>query len=470
MVRILTLALLALTLQAQPAEAESLPAPVISALKNHQLDGGGLSVFVQDVNEDEPLLDFNSGVPRSPASVIKLVTTFAALDLLGPAYEWTTEVWITGPVQDGRLEGDLVLRGGGDPALSTERFWTMLREIRAHGIYEIAGDLVIDDSRFAPAAGQPGDFDKQPFRAYNVQPSALLVNHNIAEFRVRHGASGVEVYVDPPLQGFLIENRIAPRRGACSGFQRGVGFHLPGGLEGQRAVLSGSFPSGCPQYSLWRAVLPAPQFVDGLFRVLWFQLGGLIEGGLRVEPVPEGAGLIYTHRSPPLAEQVRQINKWSNNAMTRHLFLTLGIERYGAPGTLEKGRDAISEWFASREIEIPGLYIDNGSGLSRRTRITARGLGEMLLDAWRHPYMAELMSSMPVAAIDGTLRNRHKGEMAGRLHLKTGTLDDVSALAGLMLAKNGHRYVVVIIMNEPGAHRGSGEAVQAAILRSVFRR
>jgi serine-type D-Ala-D-Ala carboxypeptidase/endopeptidase (penicillin-binding protein 4) len=455
---------------ATPALGEALPSAAVAALKRHQLDGAGLSVFVQAVDDEEPLLRFNAEVPRSPASVIKLLTSYVALDQLGPAYRWHTEVWVTGPVRSGRLAGDLVLKGGGDPSLTTERFWTLLREIRARGIIEIAGDLVIDDTLFAPNAEQPGDFDGQPYRSYNVLPNALLVNYNTVEFRIRHAGRGVGVYVDPPLADFEIEHRIGARRGACTGFQRGVAFALPGGFEGRKAVLSGEFPTGCSDFSLWRSVLPAPQFADAVFRTLWATLGGRVEGGLRIAPVPEGATRIISFPSRPLAEQLREINKWSNNAMTRHLMLTLGVEAHGPPGTPDKGREVINTWLEQRGLAAPGMYIDNGSGLSRQTRFTAQALGQLLLDAWAHPNMFELVASMPIAATDGTMRNRFRGELAGRMHLKSGRLDGVYAIAGLVTSRSGQRHVVVVIMNEPDAHRGSGEAVQDAVLRWVFDR
>ncbi len=450
--------------------AETLPRPVAAALATHRLDGAGLSIFVQAVDGTSPLLAFNADVVRSPASVIKLLTTYAALDILGPAYTWETEVLVTGPVRKGRLEGDLVLRGGGDPGLTTERFWTLLREIRARGIREITGDLVVDDTLFAPNGEDPGDFDSQRYRAYNVLPSALLVNSNTVEFRIMRDAEGVSVYLDPPLEGFRVENRIGDRQGPCSGFQRGVAFDLPDGFEGKHAVLSGNFPTGCTEYSLWRSVLRAPQFTNALFRALWRQLGGTIQGGLRIAATPADAEPLLTYQSLPLNDQVRAINKWSNNPMTRHLLLTLGLEHGGAPATPEKGRAAVAEWLKTKGLAMPGLYLDNGSGLSRDTRVTAAGLGAVLLDAWRHPQMADFIASMPIAANDGTLRRRYAGDMAGRLSMKTGRLDEVSAIAGVMQSRSGQRFVVVVVLNAANAHRGVGEAVQDTVLRWVFER
>jgi len=257
---------------------------------------------------------------------------------------------------------------------------------------------------------------------------------------------------------------------AAACYQRGVAFDLPDGFEGKHAILSGNFPTGCTEYSLWRSVLRAPQFASALFRALWRQLGGTIQGGLRIAATPADAQPLLTYRSLPLNDQVRAINKWSNNPMTRHLLLTLGLEHAGPPGTPEKGRAAVAEWLRTKGLAMPGLYLDNGSGLSRDTRVTAAGLGAMLLDAWRHPQMADFIASMPIAAYDGTLRRRYQGDMAGRLSMKTGRLDDVSAIAGVVQSRSGQRFVVVVALNAENAHRGIGEAVQDTVLRWVFER
>jgi D-alanyl-D-alanine carboxypeptidase/D-alanyl-D-alanine-endopeptidase (penicillin-binding protein 4) len=164
------------------------------------------------------------------------------------------------------------------------------------------------------------------------------------------------------------------------------------------------------------------------------------------------------------------INKWSNNPMTRHLFLTLGLEHAGPPATKAKGRAALTAWLERKALAMPGLFVENGSGLSRDTRASAAGLGAMLLDAWRHPQMADFMSSMPIAANDGTLRRRFHGDMEGRLALKTGRLENVSAIAGLAQSRSGRRYVVVVLMNARDAHRGIGNVVQEAVLEWVFDR
>ena len=163
------------------------------------------------------------------------------------------------------------------------------------------------------------------------------------------------------------------------------------------------------------------------------------------------------------------MNKFSNNVMARHLLLTLGAEKFGAPATAQSGREAVRQWLSDHDIRIPGLALDNGSGLSRDERVTARGLADVLDIAWHSPFMPEFAASLPLSATDGTLRNRFRAAgMQGRLRLKTGRLDDVSGLAGFVNAASGKTYVVVILVNHPGAQNGSADIVQTELIRWVF--
>jgi len=449
---------------------DSLPPGIQRILDGHGLGRDGLSIIVQAVDSDRPLLSLNPQTPRSPASTIKLLTTFAALDLLGPAFTWRTEAWIDGTASEGRLDGDLILKGSGDPYLTTERFWTFLRELNAKGLRQIGGDLVIDNSYFDPEPEEPGAFDGQPWRTYNVSPDALLVNLKAVQFRVYRPASGERprVMTDPVLANLKIENRIGTVKGPCGGFQRGVAIDLPEGLDGNIVQLSGRFPSGCTEYSLYRTVMTPPEFTYGVFQPLWQQLGGSLSGDVRTGTVPHMASLFASFDSVPLAEVVRNVNKFSNNVMTRQLLLTLGAERVEPPGTATKGRTVINQWLADMGLDVDGVFIENGSGLSRDTRIPAGVMAEMLLTAWRHPYMPEFIASLPLSGMDGTMRNRFRGSsLAGRMHVKTGRLDHVYAIAGYVQARSGTRYVVVEFHNDTDVHRGPGRELQDALLRWV---
>jgi D-alanyl-D-alanine carboxypeptidase/D-alanyl-D-alanine-endopeptidase (penicillin-binding protein 4) len=454
-----------------------LPAPVGRVMERYKLAPSGVSFFVQALDSDTPLLSFNAEVPRNPASTIKTLTTMVALDVLTPGYYWKTYVYLDGELHDGRLEGNLVLKGTGDPYLTTENFWKLLRELRARGLQHISGDLVVDNSYFQVTAEDPGAFDGEPFRSYNVAPDALLVNFKSVRFGFypEPGGKGVRVVQDPLLANLRVDNRLTIRPGSCSGFQRGIAFNVPEASGHDTVLFDGKFPSGCQEYSFSRTVMAPAQFAFGVFKGLWEELGGSIDGGVRtgLAPQTDESGNepepFYVHWSPTLAEVVRSINKYSNNVMTRHLLLTLGARVYGEPGTEEKGRAVIADWLKANKLDLPELVLVNGAGLSRDTRISAASLAALLRYAWSSPYMPEFVASLPLSGMDGTLRRRFDDEpLAGQLHLKTGSMDDVAAIAGYATSRSGRRYVVVDLHNEKDVHRGYGENVQDALLRWVI--
>lgn len=463
------------------ASAGGLPAPVREALARHRLPAESLSVWVQDAAAPDaaPLVSHRPDVPRNPASTIKLVTTLAALDELGPDYEWETRAYVTGPVREGRLDGDLVLVGSGDPLLVIEQLWRLLEAVRARGLETVAGRLVIDNTRFS-VAGEPapGEFDGKPYRAYNAPPDAFLVNFNVFDVVVDSRGGKVRAWTEPPVAGLRLRVRAGLRSGGCA--RRDFRLDVSGPLAARSPLdaplpgltVAGRFPRGCAPGAFPRSVLPPPRFADGVVRALWTRMGGRIEGGLAVAPVPEGAALWRRHRSPPLAIAVRGINKFSNNVMSRNLLLTLGAERFGPPGTTDKGRRAVAAWLGRKGIEAPHLRVVNGSGLSRETRASARGLGKILLAGERSRFRPELAASLPIASVDGTMRSRlRRHPEAARARIKTGLLKGVRAMAGYVRTRSGRTLAVAALQEHPGVHlRGRGTAVQDALLAWLLER
>jgi serine-type D-Ala-D-Ala carboxypeptidase/endopeptidase (penicillin-binding protein 4) len=450
---------------------ESSPPPAVTrAMARHGVPLENVSFYVQDAAARKVVLEVHAGTPRSPASIIKVLTTFAALDMLGPGYTWKTRALADGRIANGVLEGDLVLVGGGDPYITSERWWSFVQTLRAQGVATIQGDVIIDNTYFASDGENRAAFDGQAFRSYNVLPDALMVNFQTARVTVSATPqlTKPQIVLNPAPANLEIENRLRLGPGRCSGYNRGVSF-AGDPRQANKLVVSGVFPAACGAFSINRAIMTAPDYAYGTFRTLWKQAGGAIEGGLRLAQAPAGARLLYELDSLPLPQIIQLVNKHSNNVMARHLLLTLGAERFGAPATSESGRAALREWLARRGLDMPGFVLDNGSGLSRSERITARGLGEMLDIAWRSPFMPEFAASLPLSGTDGTLRKRFSAPgMPGRMRLKTGRIDDVSALAGYVNAASGATYVVVTIINHPGAHTGSGDAIQDELINWVF--
>jgi D-alanyl-D-alanine carboxypeptidase/D-alanyl-D-alanine-endopeptidase (penicillin-binding protein 4) len=458
------------------ASGAALPASVAQAARALGLPEGGISVWVQAVGEDGPRVAFNAETPRNPASALKLVTTFAALEGLGPDHTWATEVYLDGPLGADGATRDLWIRGGGDPFLVVEEYWKLLAALRERGLARIQGDLVFDVSRFDLPPEDRGAFDGQPDRVYNVLPHPLLVNFNAVKFRVQSRGDGtVGVSADPPLPNLRIENRLSAGGGACGGFQYGVGLSIRDPQLRDRAVLEGRFPAACREFEISRSVLQPETYAWGLFDLFWRQLGGRLDGGWRHGVMAAGTGKpfgqpFYLHRSRPLGDVIRLVNKFSNNVMTRHLEYALAVERFGAPATPEKGTRAILEVLGEHGIDTRGMVIANSAGLARETRISARQLAAVLAAGWNSPYMPEYVSSLSLVGLDGTMRSRLRGSPAvGRMHVKTGRLDGVSAVAGYVDAASGRRMLVVLLINARDAHRGLGDELQNAFLQWVYR-
>ncbi|MBT8092219.1 MAG: D-alanyl-D-alanine carboxypeptidase/D-alanyl-D-alanine-endopeptidase [Gammaproteobacteria bacterium] len=453
---------------AQAAELQ-LPAGVRGALDVREVPHDSLSLYVADIESGEVVLSWLADEPRNPASTIKLLTTLVSLDLLGPAYRWKTDVYAIGDLADGRLDGDLLLKGYGDPFLVTERVWQLLRNIRHAGIREITGDLLIDDSYFDVGEYDPAAFDRQPLRAYNVAPNALLMNFKVVRywFEPDGDTDAVTVRLEPPLDNLRVDNRLGLSSGRCRGYQRGITITANGAVD--KVTFSGKFPRGCRRYAMDRAVLSHNEFVYGLFQALWRESGGVFDGGWQNAVADEEAEPLLSFDSLPLNEMIARVNKHSNNVMARQLLYTLSAEVHGPPGTEAGGRKVIADWLRKNELESGELAIENGAGLSREARTTAANLGALLTFAWRQPYMPEYVASMSLTGLDGTLSRRFRdSDLMGQAHLKTGSMDDVTAIAGYLQSRSGRRFAVVALQNYTDIHRGPGEEVQEALLSWLY--
>jgi len=440
------------------SEAANLPKPVLEALRAAGIPQSSVSAVVQEVSAGRPLIAVNANEALNPASVMKLVTTYAALELLGPAYRWRTEAYLDG--------NDLVLRGYGDPKLNLESFWMLLRGLRGRGLRDIQGDVVLDRGWFGPVAN--GRIDDDAFRPYNVAPDALLVNFKSLRFNFVPEADRVRVFAEPALPGLELVNRLRTVEGNCP---EGRAFRelIQASFQSRppRASFTGLYPTSCAERELNVALYAPEDYIEAMVRQFWSELGGSWNGRVREGTASAAARLLYRHESEPLAEVVRDINKFSNNVMARQLYLTLAAELGGAPARAENARHAIRQWLDLKKIRAPELVIDNGSGLSRIERASAATIAALLQAAWRSAVMPELIASLPVVAADGTMRKRLLGErVAGQAHIKTGLLQDARSIAGYVLDRHGRRHVVVMIVNHPRAPES--QAAQDALLAWVY--
>ena len=452
------------------AQSRPLPARFVEALRTVNVPLEATGVYVQELGNGAaaPLLDWHSEPAMQPASTMKLVTSYAALDLLGPAYTWKTQVYTTGSMTGDVLNGDLILQGGGDPHLVLENFWMLLRQIRAKGIREIRGNLVIDSSWMLPQPFDAADFDGDPTRPYNVGPDATLINFNALELQLHPDRDGLHVQSATPVALEInVSATIDP--GRCADWRSSLHpvFSMRDGQMQLR--LSGHYAQSCGDkiWTLQPYPLSPADFDAALFRGLWKELGGQWQGQMQTGPVPVAAALLTTWNSAPLHEILRNMNKYSNNVMTRLVMLTLDHEAHQSPASVERAAQLVQDWFARLGIATQGLQLENGSGLSRLEQISVQQMGRMLVHAWGSPFMPELLSSLPLAGADGSMRNRVAGlEVASHAHIKTGGLDGVRNIAGYVLAASGRRYAVVCFVNDP--HAKQAELAQDLVLQWIY--
>jgi len=461
-------ATLSLTPRAALAQAPRLPAPIEKALSRAKVPRDAVSMLVVEAASGKPVprLSWRIDTPMNPASVMKLVTTYSALDALGRDFTWKTRIILDGNTSNGLLNGNLVVQGGGDPKLVVERLQALLAQVQAGGARVIRGDIVLDRSAFSVPAIDPGEFDGEPLRPYNARPDALLINFKsiVMTFTPDLPSGRALVRYEPPLAGVQVGASVPMVRvGRCGDWRS----ELRASVENPVNIeFLGTYSSACGE-KVWPSAYADPaSFAARAIEGSWRQLGGLLTGTAR-DATPqelamlrstgtisgEKAAIRFEHQSPPLLEVVRDINKYSNNVMAQHLFLTLGLHaNLGQPksGTLDSAHAALSAWWKKNLPGTPLPLIDNGSGLSRQERITAAALSALLQHAAKSPLAADLADSLPVAGVDGTLRERGKS-VAGLASLKTGSLRDVSAIAGYANGHSGTRYVVVGLINHPNA-------------------
>ena len=409
-----------------------------------------------------PRIAHRSEAVMNPASVMKLLTSFAAFERLGPAHVWTTRLGWRGRVDaKGVLQGDLYLIGGGDPAFSDARLWKLLRQVRQAGIQRVQGDIVLDDGALALPAHDPAAFDGRPLRPYNAGPGGLVINFNSIRITFLPDGERIRLLADPPLSGLRFDNRLQLEAGPCERWDRA----LDAALQGDTLVISGSYRLSCGRRDWQVAPLPPARYNAALVDALWHELGGRLDGTVRTGRAPADLRPQFEEVSEPLADIVQDMNTWSNNLQARQLLASLGAA--SAEDAVAEGARQARLTLQSAGLDVSSLVLDNGAGLSRHERASARLLGELLRRVWQRPWMADFVAGLPTVGIDGTARRwLSESPARGQAQLKTGTLDGVRAVAGYVLDRHGRRQIVVLLINHPAA---SGRAAQDALIEWIWR-
>ncbi len=456
----------------------AIPQTVASSLERNQIPKDAVSISVSEIEPGRPgkyaakkVLDWRGGDLMNPASTMKLLTTLTGLDILGPQYRWRTNVYTDGVIRQGVLKGNIYLQGTGDPKLIPEELAKMMKELQGLGIQKIDGNLFFDRSAYAPSVMEHNTIDGESLRAYNVPPDPLLYAFRTLSFQIGKSrtADFIDISYTPPLSQLKVSNQMQLVDRPCDNWKNNIRFNLDPEVisntdKSITAQFSGAFPSSCKGVNFNVVALDANTFLTQGFAAAWELSGGTWTQAPvgKNGTVPLAARLLLQFEGIPLADDVLDINKYSNNVMARQLLLTLALEKMGKPATTANGELVIQSWLKQNGLDFQGLVIENGSGLSRNEAISANQMNQLLLTARNLPVADIFYNSLPIAGTDGTMRNRLMGQLRKFLHLKkkpearikTGSLADVRSISGYVLSKSGKMYAVTSFINHPNAWRG----------------
>lgn len=426
--------------------------------KDEKLEKTHLGVEVYSLSQQESLFSINAGAPLSPASTIKLLTSFVALKRLGPDFTFKTEVYADGPIVNGVLKGNLYLKGGGDPSLVTERMFLLVNDVARNAFRQVTGTIFVDDSTFDEIKIDPNRLATDTDRAYNAPIGGLSFNYNTTTAYFRPGDNVGEkprVYIEPDTGYIEVINKAKTGR-------RGSGYNLTAsrihGNHGDSLLVKGSIPLGMSEQKSHFNIVEPAFYAGQALRYLLGNRGIRVNGGeIKRQVVPLTARKIGELESLPMREIVTLMNKFSSNFIADALVKTLGREVRGAPGTMAKGLEVLREEATKVGVNTAGFNLVSGSGLTRDNRTSAAQFVSLLNAAYLDfDVLPELLASLPIAGKDGTLRNRMKGTSAyGRLRGKTGTIDGVSALVGIVQSKGGELLAFAVLMNDNSKAAGA---------------
>jgi D-alanyl-D-alanine carboxypeptidase/D-alanyl-D-alanine-endopeptidase (penicillin-binding protein 4) len=450
-------AALCAALAAAPVQVQAqVPAPVADALRDAGIPPDAIAFMAVPPGRGAVPIAHQPDRAMAPGSTMKLVTSVVALDRLGPGHRGHTELLASRTPQGPVFTGELFLRGGADPELGLPQLWALLAELRWRGVQHLAGDIVLDRTLFRPTRMDRGvpPFDEAPEFPYNVIPDALQLAGSLMGLELRADGTAVQVTPMPPLDRITIDNRLTLDERDCRRWHDEAAWKTPAAAVDATGAwtltLHGSFPRHCTQRAELQ-LLDRDAQAERQLRLVWQGLGGTWSGRVREGAAAADAVPVARRESRPLGDLLRRVNKQSDNVTTRLLYLSLGVPGMAAEPeatTAALAGRVVRQWFGEHRIATDGLVLDNGSGLSRTERITPRQLVGVLSAAQDGPHLVDLMASLPVAGVDGTMRNRLKsGAATGRARLKTGTLRNATALAGYVPDAQGRWWMVAAMVD-----------------------
>ena len=424
-------------------------ASVDALIKKHQIPENKLSIILEDSESGERLISINPSTTRSPGSVTKIFTAFAALDLLGEAYQWRTDAFIEKENNNQEIVDHLLIRGGGDPSFSLKDLEKLILNIRAKGIREIRDDIYFDQTFFRQRKKSTAKFDKSPLRPYNTMHSSLIINSNKIDLSFNLNEQTGKPDITPlflPI-GIEIENNLSVGSGKCKDFRSKVTFDEKFRKQTLTILINGVYPAQCKNLDHDLAITRTEHYFFGVFKKLWLNSGGTINGYYKKKNKSNKHVLVAHVFSEELSTALEMMLKESDNLTARNIFLSL--PEFSKRKELRNSRKLL--YGSMKENNIYWHFrniIDNGSGLSRVTRIKAESVMSLIQEIDQGTKFSSIKSMLPISGVDGTLKNIYQSKLLrGQLRLKTGTLNGVRCLAGFITTKSGNEYRFVFMHN-----------------------
>ncbi|MBT7690305.1 MAG: D-alanyl-D-alanine carboxypeptidase/D-alanyl-D-alanine-endopeptidase [Nitrosomonadales bacterium] len=408
-------------------------------------------------NPKEKAIIHNGNKNFNPASLTKIITSFIALDELGPNYKWRSDFYYTGEIKDNTLQGDLIFFGRGDASFSINDLEVLIRKIQKKGIKKIEGNLILNKSYFGKLPDAI-DFDDDPMRAYNVLPNAISIQSNTVNFKLISQNKKIKIEAKPDLKYLKIKNNIQVSEKNCVSWKQSLDYQKAKGALGDMIIFQGYFSKKCLNKEIDLSVIDNSRYFYEVFKSLWAQNGGDFLGGYWVNDKERlESKLLESHYSNALGVLIRDMNKYSLNLMSRNLILTVMAEDLKTQVTEDDVNQFILNWLINHGIDTNNIFVENGAGLSRKTSINAESLMKIMNKIYEHPYMPEMLSSFSILAEDGTLEKKMPfSKVKKNGHFKTGSLKNVSAIAGYLVDKNKNKKILIFLMNDKAANKSYG--------------
>lgn len=419
-----------------------------SLIKKHHFKSVTLGLYVED--EGKVLVDYNADRPMVPASLTKIATGAAILNQIPLNKKFATELWSKAPIEGESLKGALCLRGGGDPSFVSEKMWYLVNEFVRTNVKKIEGDLLVDASRFDDEWFDVGRDSNRVDRAFDAPISASSFNWNSVNIFVRPGKKVDEpasIFLDPINSYFELENKT---KTLSKSNVKSIEVNRIKSGDRDKIIVTGSISIDAPELVVYKSITNPNLWIGLHLKEFLSQRGILVKGDIKIAKCEVDSKILASSPSKNLNEMVSDMLKFSNNFVAEMLVKNLAAEKQvtQTPATMKEGIEALKTYLDTIGIAREDYVLENVSGLTRNNRFTAKQLAKILTGVKNNFLIyPEFLSGLPIAGIDGTMKNRLKKESGNWVRAKTGYLDGVIGLAGYVGRENKSPLIFVFMFN-----------------------